>query len=156
MTILLVIQVLHIMSGTIWICSFLFIYFILWPSFVHNNTAEALAIKDNLKKPIRNILGIAGVISISLGFVRGTFFGSVNSLQSLQEPYGRTFIAAIIVSFLMLAIGRFFGHNLVTIPWNDKIEKKNTLVRIYSAGTFILLCYALLIFCMVAMRFGGI
>ena len=156
MTALLVIQVLHIMSGTIWICSFLFIYFILWPSFVNSNSAEALTIKNNLKKPIRNILGVAGIISISLGFVRGIFFGGVNSFHSLRDPYGRTFLAAAIVSLVMLVIGRFFGHNLVAIPWNTEAEKKNTLIRIYSAGIFILICYSLLIFCMVAMRFGGI
>jgi len=123
---------------------------------VNHNSIEALEIKNNLKKPIRNILGIAGTVSIILGFFRGVYYGGVNNWEALFHPYGRTFLGAILISVVLLIIGRVYGHNLVVIPWSDEAVRKNSLKKIYLAGTFILFCYALLLFCMVAMRFGGI
>jgi uncharacterized membrane protein len=143
------------MTGTIWLCSFIFIYLILWPAFVKNNSIEALEIKNILKKPISNILGIAGIISIVLGLVRGIIFSGIQSFQALLTPYGRSFASAILITILMIVIGKVYGHNIVNIPCENEISQKIILKKIYFAGSFILICYAMLLFCMVAMRFGG-
>lgn len=156
MTLLLLIQVLHILSATIWISSFIFIYFILWPAFIKKNSEDARELKENIKKPIGYGLGILGVTALILGFLRGTVFGRIRSMEALFTPYGRNFIYAIVISILMIVIGRVFGHNLVKIPWKTEAEKKDSLFKIYTAGTFILVCYFLILLCMVAMHFGGI
>jgi uncharacterized membrane protein len=156
MAILLLVQIFHILTGTIWLCSFIFIYFILWPSFVKVNSIEVLAIKESLKKPIASILGVMGIISITLGIIRGVFWGGITSLQSFVNPYGRNFLAAILISIIMIIIGRIYGHSLVKIPWKTENEKREILFKIYMAGGLILACYALLLLCMVGMRFGGI
>ncbi|MBE7410825.1 MAG: hypothetical protein L6Q54_08500 [Leptospiraceae bacterium] len=156
MTLLLIVQVLHILSGTIWICSFIFIYFFLWPSFVKNNSEEALNIKNSLRVSLRNIVGLAGTLSIALGIFRGVYYSGINSWESLFTPYGRTFLAANLITLVLLIVGRVYGHNLVALPWKDEKTKNKSLKKIYLAGVFILFFYILLLFTMVAMRFGGI
>ncbi len=156
MTILLVLQVFHILTGTLWLCSFLFMYFILFPSFVKLNSIEIIPLNNLIKKEASFILGMLGIISIILGIIRGIYFSGINNLESLATPYGRNFIAAFLISILMILIGRQYGSNLIIIPWKDETTKKKILLKIYLAGFVLLLCYALLLLCMVAMRFGGI
>ncbi len=156
MTILLVLQVLHILTGTIWLCSFLFMYFILFPSFVKLNSLEVIPLNNLIKKRTSSVLGIMGVISIILGIIRGIYFGGINSWESLATRYGRNFTLAILISILMILVGRLYGSNLVVIPWKEETTKKKILLKIYLTGSFLLFCYALLLLCMVGMRFGGI
>ncbi|MBK6608604.1 MAG: hypothetical protein IPO06_15265 [Leptospiraceae bacterium] len=156
MALLLVLQVLHIITGSLWLCSFLFMYFILWPSFVKVNSVEAIPLSHAIKKASASLLGMLGTTSIMLGIIRGIYFGGIDTIDSLSTPYGRNFTFAILISMTMVLIGRFYGYNLIHIPCKDEITKKKTLFRIYFTGTILLFSYALLILCMVAMRYGGI
>ena len=142
---LLVLQVLHIITGSLWLCSFLFMYFILWPSFVKVNSVEAIPLNHAIKKASASLLGILGTTSIMLGIIRGIYFGGIENIESLSTPYGRNFTFAILISMAMILIGRFYGYNV-----------KKILFRIYFTGTILLFFYALLLLCMVAMRYGGI
>lgn len=153
---LLLLQVFHIITGSLWLCSFLFMYFILWPSFVKVNSVEAIPLQNEIKKAGSSVLAFMGVTSITLGIFRGIYYGGIESWDSLFSPYGRMFVSAIIISIVMILVGRFYGGNLVEIPWREESTKRKILFRIYLSGIFLLACYALLIFCMVAMRFGGI
>ena len=146
---LLVLQVLHIITGSLWLCSFLFMYFILWPSFVKVNSVEAIPLNHAIKKA-------SASTSIMLGIIRGIYFGGIENIESLSTPYGRNFTFAILISMAMILIGRFYGYNLVHIPCKDENRKKKILFRIYFTGTILLFFYALLLLCMVAMRYGGI
>ena len=153
---LLLLQVFHIITGSLWLCSFLFMYFILWPSFLRVNSIEAIPLQNEIKKAGSSILALMGITSITLGIFRGIYFGGIESWDALFTPYGRLFAFAIIISIVMILVGRFFGGNLVEIPWKEESTKRKILFRIYFSGIFLLVCYVLLILCMVGMRFGGI
>ena len=116
---------------------------------------EALVLNKAIKNSSSTILGLAGIVSIALGLIRGIFFSGMNNWASLFTPYGRYFISAIFLSILMIVVGRRYGSNLVKIPWKDEASRDRSLIQIYLTGTVILVCYFLLLFCMVKMRFGG-
>jgi hypothetical protein len=131
-------------------------YFILFPSFVKVNSLEIIPLNNLVKKSASSFLGAMGVTSIILGIIRGIYFSGINSWEALTTPYGRNFTFAILISILMILVGRLYGSNLVVIPWKEESMKKKILLKIYLAGFFLLFCYALLLICMVGMRFGGI
>jgi uncharacterized membrane protein len=155
MTLLLWIQVLHILSGTIWLCSFIFMYFFLWPALIKSNSIEALVFNKVIKKSAGNVLAVAGTVSISLGLIRGFFWSGMDHWSSFFTPYGRYYAGAILLSILMILVGKKYGSNLVEIARKDTACKNRSLVKLYLTGSFILLCYTILLFCMVKMRFGG-
>jgi uncharacterized membrane protein len=156
MKILIFLQTVHIITGSLWLCSFLFMYFILWPSFVRVNSREAILIQTEIKKASSSILAFLGVTSITLGIFRGIYFGGFQSWDSFFTPQGKFFVASIFIAIVMILVGKFYGGNLVEIPSKDEFTKRKTLIRIYLSGIILLICYILLIFCMVAMRYGGI
>ncbi len=156
MNFLLYLQIVHVVSGSVWLGGFIFIYFILWPSLIEKDQKEALSVIQNLKRPTGTVLGIAGTVSIALGLLRGIVFGNISSVNALFTPYGRNFIGAVLISIVMLIFGKIFGHSLVPIIWENGIRRKFGLLKIYAGGSFLLLCFAFLIFCMLAMRLGGI
>jgi uncharacterized membrane protein len=116
----IVVQWVHVLGGIFWFGGALFSNLVLIPA------ARRLPLDSQRRLGIaifergdRVILPIA-VGTIVIGFIRGTVFGPVKSLDVLLgTAYGITFLVALVAALTTLALGMYLGARVRRVYSND-------------------------------------
>jgi uncharacterized membrane protein len=157
-----VVQWLHVLLGIFWFGSALYTDIILIPAISHLSLEK--------QREIGAVLGVRGIavfrvvvpILILLGFVRGTVFGPIKSLDALTTAYGLTWLVALVVT-IGLYRWAFTTYTrallaLTTVPLapdgSATPEVEAATGRVIRLARLELLAFFVIFTCMILMRLG--
>jgi uncharacterized membrane protein len=154
---LIVIQWLHVFLGIFWFGSVLYVDAILLPSLNTLPLTQQQKIGGVLGPRSSRVLVPVGIAAVLLGFLRGTVFGRLHSLDAVAgSAYGITWLIA-----LLLGVGLILWGLLLLLPRTEALnaakspEAYGEIVKELRVLTLIELLGFLAIFtCMILMRFG--
>jgi uncharacterized membrane protein len=160
---IIVVTWVHVLFAIFWFGSLLMLAFILLPAMARVPHAEQQpSLGEFVRRFLRMIPAVAG-ITILFGFLRGTVFGSVVSLDiAFGTAYGLTWVAALVLAIVATSVGGVLvGGNLAkleAIPVRANGSSQLAYIaqlRKVRAGTYVTLLFLVAIFtCMMLMRFG--
>lgn len=150
-----VVQWLHVLGGIFWFGGTLFTNFVLLPAIRTMSVPAQQEFGENISRTARIVLPI-GYATIILGFVRGTVFGPVQSIDVLfGTPYGLTWLVALIVAVLLALYGQFvlepFRERLRHATVDEAVALVDRARTLF--GTELLMFFAIFT-AMILMRFG--
>ena len=146
---------LHILAGITWFGGYIFLTFAIWPPLLKRPAAEAKAFFMAIGQPVGTLMMISGTLVLILGLIRGIVFGPIQSLDVLfGTDYGRTFLVALILAIIMSVYGATVSSNTAAHVWDGDQFKPNAARYIWRSNIFSLICFGLILACMVLMRFG--
>lgn len=159
---IIAVQWLHVFSGIFWFGSRLVVTFILLPTMRRVPQEKQSVFLGELIRHFVRVEPVLGVATIVLGFLRGTFFGVVISLDvAFGTTYGLTWTTAFALGVAIAVLGGMVGSNFVklqAIPladdgssqaaFDEQLSKTQMFSRL-SAALFLLVFT-----CMILMRFG--
>lgn len=164
---LIAIQWLHVFSGIFWFGSTLYLDFVVIPAVTTLPLEQQRSVSQPLTRFSERVIIPTGILVILLGFLRGTVFGPVRSLDFLfGTAYGITFLIAGLAALATFAWSRLVlaraAHRLDTFPLADVKQPDGEGARAFAAQVQRVKLLALLelfgffvIFtCMILMRFG--
>jgi uncharacterized membrane protein len=151
---LLLVQFLHVLFGSILLGGTVFLYFVLWPAILRRPPAEARAFYEGGLKPIRVLMASSGGMTFLLGIVRGTVFGPIHSLESLETPYGLTFLVALVLTLTMLIHGPKIGPLLLRKVWDGDRYSPDAQKIVQRINLIPMVSVVLILACMALMHFG--
>lgn len=154
---LILIQWLHVLCGIFWLGSTLFINVVLVPATMGLPREKTREIAGRIGAQSERVFTPVGITVVVLGFVRGTAFGPVRSLDILfSTAYGLTWLIALVLGLTLVGWGV-----LVTGPsargLNDDISDDVYAARLARVKLYTLLelvWFAAIFTCMILMRFG--
>lgn len=152
---LLLLQWLHILGGVIWFGSYVFLDFILWPTIWKLPASEGQRVKKTIFTRCALLYGIVGPLVVLLGFVRGVFFGPVQSVQFLlTTDYGRTWSVAFLLGICLLVWGTFWHAHGAEPLWEGEKVSLRAVRRLKKGFLFEMCSFSVILTCMVLMHFG--
>jgi uncharacterized membrane protein len=160
------IQWLHVFFGIFWFGSVLYVDFVLLPAISRLPIARQREVVVPVGSRSNNFLvPVAGTV-IVLGFLRGTVFGQINSVDALTTPYGVTWLIALAAAVATFA----WGLRVITpavermnaIALDQAAEADGTpsprfaaaIGSLRRATLLELVGFSLIFTCMILMRFG--
>jgi uncharacterized membrane protein len=151
---LLVVHWLHVLGGIVWFGGHVFTAAVVWPALLRRPPAEARAVSEAMAKPAMRVMGPAGLLVLVLGFVRGTVLGPVRSWDALLfTPYGRTFGAALLLTFFLMGASGG-GRDAAARVWDGDRLRPDAARYLRRSAALNLGVLAAILACMVLMRFG--
>src|SRR5690349_17224994 len=100
-TLVQLVQWLHILAGITWFGGYIFMTFAVWPTLLRRPVAEARSFFVDFSKPVGSLMMISGTAVLLLGILRGTVFGSIRSFDVLlNTPYGITWLVALVLTLV--------------------------------------------------------
>jgi uncharacterized membrane protein len=154
----IIMQWLHVILGIMWFGSSLYATFVLFPSLANVPLGEQQKIGGILGQQTSKVIGpVAGGV-VLIGFLRGTFFGSLHSLDTVfGTSYGVTWLISLLLGIALILWGA-----LIVGPKAQALGAANTtpeeygtiqqrlifLARIELAG------FLAIFTCMILMRSG--
>lgn len=159
---IIVVQWLHVFSGMFWFGSRLVVTFVLLPTMRRVPQAKQQVFLGELIRHFVRVEPLLGIATLVLGFLRGTVFGAIISLNvALGTTYGLTWTTALALGVAIAILGGMVGSNFVrlqAIPVagdgssQAAFDTQLGKTQLYS---WLSLALFLLIFtCMILMRFG--
>ncbi|MBI1257102.1 MAG: hypothetical protein GC204_06500 [Chloroflexi bacterium] len=150
-----VVQWLHILAGITWFGGYIFLTFAVWPALLKRPAAEAKAFFAAIGQPVGTLMMLSGSFVLILGLIRGIVFGPVKSLEfAFTTAYGVTFLVALTLAVVMAAYGAIVGSKTLEKVWDGDNFRPNAAQYIRRSNIFSLLCFGVILACMVLMRFG--
>jgi uncharacterized membrane protein len=141
--------------GIIWFGGYVFMAFALWPALLRRPASEAKAIYEAIERPAGTLMIWSGTLVLLLGLLRGIWLGPVKSLQFVfSTAYGLTFLAALIVAIVLSAYGGATSRKMAERVWDGDRFQPDAARYLRSSYAFALVCFAIILSCMVLMRFG--
>lgn len=158
----IVVQWLHVFCGIFWFGSRLVVTLILLPAMRQVSQAKQHAFLGELIRHFVRVEPALGVATIVLGFLRGTVFGQVISVDiAFGTTYGLTWTTALVVGVVIAVLGGLVGGSfmaLQAIPVTDDGSSQAVFARrlgVAERYSRLSLALFLLVFtCMILMRFG--
>jgi uncharacterized membrane protein len=153
---LIVIQWLHVFLGVFWFGTILYVDFILLPTLNRLPLQEQQKVGGLLGPRTSRVLVPVGVTVVLLGFLRGTVFGRLHSLDAVVgSAYGVTWLISLLFGISVIIWGL-----IVLIP---RAEALNTAKSAEVYGEIVkqlririlieLLGFVAIFTCMILMRF---
>jgi putative copper export protein len=160
-------QWLHVLCGVFWFGGTLYVNFVAIPALRRTPPEHAREATRQLNTQGTRVIEAVAVATIVLGFIRGTVFGPVKSLDFLfGTAYGWTWLIALVAAIATLLWGM-----LVLVPavnrllendaaWTVTPEGKPTdaaraaTAPLVRTGGLELIGFAVVFTCMILMRFG--
>lgn len=150
-------QWLHVLSGIIWFGGTLYINLILIPALLPWPQEKQREVAAQVGPMTTRVLRPAAILTIALGFVRGTFLGQLHNVQDvLGTSYGVTWLVAL--------VGTLTLYGFIETLLDPAVKRLNTATSDveYAAALGRVKAYAglqifgfLAIFtCMILLRFG--
>ena len=164
--VIIVVQWLHVLLGIFWFGSVLYADFILIPALNTLSIPTQRSIGAAIGARANRIMPAVAFAVLILGVIRGTVFGQVKSLDDLTEPYGITWLVALVLTIATIVFGlRLLGPALERLGAMPESEALNadgspsaaltTLIARVKRLSLLELGLFLAIFtCMILMRFG--
>jgi uncharacterized membrane protein len=159
------VQWLHVLLGIFWFGGTMYLDFILIPALMTlplGQQRQAGAAIGARAVPIFTGVAVAVIV---LGFLRGTVFGQIKSLDALGTTYGLTWlvglVAALATAYWGLRVLTPAVEKLYSVPESDAIGAGGQSPAIAAAiadikrkGQIELLGFFVIFTCMILMRFG--
>jgi putative copper export protein len=155
LTLLILVQFFHVLGAIIFVGGNVFFAAIVWPDLLRRPASEGLAAYAEYEKTMGFLMAGAGHLVLWLGLLRGTYFGPIQSFDSLiHTGYGHTWLTALVLFIVLMGYG---GSQRVRIKqriWDgDRVRPDApAYLRRYHTITFVLLFMILGL--MIMMRFG--
>ncbi len=159
-----IVQWLHVFFGIFWFGSTLYADLILVPAVMSLPVARQREVVAPIgSRSVKLLEPVAGLV-ILLGFLRGTVFGQIRSLEALMTVYGVTWLVALVA-----AIALFYWAFRVLPPAIERMnaipldaeanEASNdafaaALSRVKRISLLELVGFLIIFTCMILMRFG--
>jgi len=159
-----IVQWLHVFLGIFWFGSTLYADLILVPAVTSLPVARQREVVAPIgSRSVKLLEPVAGLV-ILLGFLRGTVFGQIRSLEALMTVYGVTWLVALVA-----AIALFYWAFRVLPPAIERMnaipldaeanEASNdafaaALSRVKRISLLELVGFLIIFTCMILMRFG--
>lgn len=148
-----IVQWLHIVAAIIWLGGTIFMYYGVYPTLLKLTAQEGQKFLGILQKYAGPLMAISGSAVVVLGLIRGTVFGPIRSWAVLGSPYGLTFIAAFVLAIVLTIMGA--QHEKIVGPvWEGDKVKAGFASRLKTTRTIEMLVAAVVLVCMVLMKFG--
>jgi uncharacterized membrane protein len=154
---LIVIQWLHVFLGVFWLGTVLYVDLILLPTLNRLPLPEQQRVGGLLGPRTSRVLLPVGLTVVLLGFLRGTVFGNLHSIDGvLGSAYGVTWLIS-----LLLGLGVIVWGLLVLAPRAEALNTAKsaeqygaTVKRLRILVLIELLGFLAIFTCMILMRFG--
>ena len=156
------VQWLHVFSGIFWFGSRLVVTLILLPTMRRVPQAKQHDFLGELIRHFVRFEPFLGIATIVLGFLRGTVFGGIISVDvAFGTTYGLTWTTALMLGVVVTVLGGMVGSSFVklqAIPVAGDGSSQAAFDRqLGTAQAYSRLSLALFLFiftCMILMRFG--
>ncbi|MCB0719062.1 MAG: hypothetical protein KDD65_11495 [Bacteroidetes bacterium] len=146
---------LHVASGIVWVGGYIFATVIVWPSLMRRPPKVALEVFDSINKPISSLMGGAAQAVFWIGLLRGTVFGPIKSFhQMVTTGYGHLFMTSIILTIAAVVISAVSAARLRDHVFDGDVFRPGGIKRVLRTNTIVIVLFALILACMVAMRHG--
>lgn len=97
---LLILHILHLVSGVVWLGGVLFQALVLMPALARAPAAEARAQLERIGPAAASLMGAAGGLVMVTGLLRAWLGGGVQSFADLAHGYGLTVLVALVITML--------------------------------------------------------
>jgi len=154
---IIVIQWLHVFLGVFWLGAVLYVDFILLPTLNRLPLQEQQRVGGQLGPRTSRILVPVGITVVLLGFLRGTVFGQLHSLDAvLGSAYGVTWLISLLLGLGVIVWGLFaLAPRAEALNTAKSPEEYGAIVKTLRALILVeLLIFLALFTCMILMRFG--
>jgi putative copper resistance protein D len=155
LVLLMLVQFLHVLGAIIFVGGNVFFAAVVWPDLLRRPAAEGKAAFAAFEKPVGLLMASAGHLLLWLGLLRGTYFGPIQSVDTLiHTGYGHTWLTALVLFIILMGYGGSQRARLTQRIWDgDRVRPDaRAYLRRYHTITFVLL--GLILACMIMMRFG--
>jgi uncharacterized membrane protein len=157
-----IVQWLHVLLGILWFGAALYTDVILIPAISGFSLEKQRELGAALGVRGTAVFRIVGPAIIVLGFVRGTVFGPIKSIDALTTAYGITWLVALVVALALYrwAFTTYAGalEALTTVPLAPDGSATPEVVaateRVKRLAVLELVFFFVIFTCMVLMRFG--
>jgi uncharacterized membrane protein len=120
LSLLLVIQWLHILAGIAWFGGYIFLDFVLWPTLLRLPVQQAKATNALMTRFAGVVMATSGSLVVVLGIIRGTLLGPIKSLKFLfGSSYGMTWLVALAVSVILIIWGTGWHDRVIGPVWEE-------------------------------------
>lgn len=152
--VIFVVQWLHMLFGIFWFGGALFSNFVLGPYLVRLPPDRLREFLVPFARHSSRIIQPVAIMTIVLGFLRGTVFGPVRSLDALfGSAYGLTWLAALVAATFTLAWGMRTVRTAIAETEAGADIGRATGKALRNLGIE-LLGFAVILTAMLLMRFG--
>ncbi len=152
---LLLVHWLHVLGGILWFGGAAFAAFVLWPSLLRQPAPVARAQFQAMARPLGALMGGAAQLTFWMGLLRGTWLGPVRSFDALLgTAYGRTFGIAVLLMVVLMGYGIAAGRTYERRIWDGDAFRPDAAAYLKRTNAVILTLFAVILLCMVLMRFG--
>lgn len=150
------VQWLHVLGGIFWFGSVLFGNIVLFPAVMRLAPDVQKQVMRAMAARMFRIVEPVAVATMTLGFLRGTVFGSIRTVDALTSPYGLTWlvglISAIAVFLLGLRLARIGDRAFEMAPGNPAFMQRQRSLQVQAFAS--MLGFFVIFTCMILMRFG--
>ena len=160
------VQWLHVLFGIFWFGAVLTGNFIFIPALSRLALDKQREIGGAYGAVAEKVLNPVGMTVIALGFLRGTVFGQIRSLDALMTTYGITWLVGLVA-----AVATFLWakrviepalHRMNAIPVSEALQPDGApsagmlaaVGAVKRAAMLELLGFVVIFTCMILMRFG--
>ncbi len=159
---IVVVQWLHVFCGIFWFGSRLVVTFILLPTMRRVPQAKQRDFLGELVRHFVRVEPLLGIATLVLGFLRGTVFGQVTSLDAaFGTPYGLTWTTALVLGVAIAILGGLVGSNFVKLQFipvaddgSSQVAFDRQLAKTQRYSRLSLALFLLIFSCMILLRFG--
>jgi putative copper export protein len=155
LTLLILVQFFHVLGAIIFVGGNVFFAAIAWPDLLRRPAAEGQAAYAEYEKSMGFLMAGAGHLLLWLGLLRGTWFGPIQSFDTLiHTGYGHTWLTALVLFIVLMGYGGMQRARIKQRIWDgDRVRPDAAAyLRKYHTVTFVLLFMILGL--MIMMRFG--
>jgi uncharacterized membrane protein len=157
-----IVQWLHVLLGIFWFGSALYVDIVLIPAISHLSLEKQHEIGAALGVRGTAVFRVVAPLIIVLGFLRGTVFGPIRSLDALTTAYGITWLVALVVTIALYrwAFTTYTGalRALTTVPLapdgSATPEVQAAAERVKRLAAVELVFFFVIFTCMILMRLG--
>ncbi|HKF36216.1 MAG TPA: hypothetical protein VKB35_04890 [Ktedonobacteraceae bacterium] len=155
LTVLVLVQWLHILMGITWFGGYIFLDFVIWPTLLKRPAAEAKAVLVLTGKYTGPLMMVSGTLVILLGIVRGTLLGPITSFSFLfTTAYGLTWLTALTIALILSVWGANWHTRWLGPVWEEDNVRPAAIRRLRAGTIFEMACFGSILACMVLMGVG--
>ena len=154
-TLVQLVQWLHILAGIAWFGGYIFMTVAVWPVLLRRPVPEAHSFYLDLAQPIHKLMMISGSLVLLLGILRGTVWGILRSPEVIFNTlYGQTWFVALLLTLTLTVHGAVTARQYESRIWEGDQLRPDAARYLRNNNVFALVCFGLVLACMVLMRFG--
>jgi uncharacterized membrane protein len=152
LTLLLIVQWLHILMGITWFGGYIFLDFVIWPTLLRLPIAQAKVTSAVIARFTSPVMATSGTLVVLLGIIRGTFLGPIKSFSFLFiSAYGTAWLVALTVSLMLIVWGAGWHDRVIGPVWEEDHVRPGAVSRLRIGAIFEMTGFGIVLACMVLM-----